>query len=135
MPDGAAKLIALRWFLSMVANCVEQSVVKYISLVFCGIARNLTPIATIILSFILTGERFKQFDIVFILVSLCAVTMVTIGIANEKHEPKKDDLTEATEEEATGSFLLGVAAFSALAIPLATAYGNIIMRQLKGLHK
>lgn len=55
-------------------------IIKYISLVFQGIVANLTPIATMMLSFFMTGERFKISDIIFITVSLIGVIIVTVGI-------------------------------------------------------
>jgi drug/metabolite transporter (DMT)-like permease len=48
-------------------------------LVFQGVSRNLTPIATIVISFFWTGERFKSVDIIFTIVSLIGVVAIIWG--------------------------------------------------------
>lgn len=39
-------------------NCIELTIVKYLTLVFTGVARNLTPIVTVIMSALWIGEKF-----------------------------------------------------------------------------
>ena len=60
-------------------NIIELSIAKYLSLVFQGVSRNLTPIATIVISFFWTGERFKSVDIIFTIVSLIGVVAIIWG--------------------------------------------------------
>ena len=39
-------------------NCNELTIVKYLTLVFTGVASNLTPIVTVIMSALWIGEKF-----------------------------------------------------------------------------
>ncbi len=62
-------------------NSLELTIVKYLTLVFQGAARNLTPIVTVIMSALWTGEKFKTVDIVFLVVSLAGVSAITYGFS------------------------------------------------------
>jgi hypothetical protein len=39
----------------------------------------MTPIATIVISYFWTGEKFKSVDIIFTIVSLIGVIAITVG--------------------------------------------------------
>ena len=80
IPRNQVKILIIRSLIFTGGMCITFYIIKYISLVFQGIVANLTPIATTILSFMMTGERFKISDIIFITVSLIGVIIVTIGI-------------------------------------------------------
>lgn len=82
---GQFKNIILRCAQAIAINIIEYNVVKNIDLVFQGIARNLTPIATVILAYFMTKERFSRLDQFFILVSLVGVILVNVG-AGEKRK-------------------------------------------------
>lgn len=69
----------LRCFQAISINFIEFTVVKNISLVFQGIARNLTPIATVILAYFMTNERFSGVDKFFIVISLIGVIILNVG--------------------------------------------------------
>jgi len=62
-------------------NTLELTIVKYLSMVFQGVSRNLAPIATIVISYFWTKERFKPVDIIFTIVSLLGVTAITYGFS------------------------------------------------------
>ena len=67
-------------------NTLELTIVKYLSLVFQGVARNLSPIATMIMSAFWTGEKFKTVDIIFLVVSLLGVTAITYGFSYNENK-------------------------------------------------
>jgi len=52
------KWIRYRCFQTNCTNFMEHNIIKYISLVFEGIANNLSPIATMVLTYLTIGERF-----------------------------------------------------------------------------
>jgi len=58
---------------------IQFTIVKYLSLVFIGLAQNITPLVTIVLSYFMTGERLKKSDFVMIFITFVGVTFVTIG--------------------------------------------------------
>jgi drug/metabolite transporter (DMT)-like permease len=80
IPRNQIKILIIRSLIFTGGICITFYIVKYISLVFQGIVANLTPVATMILSFFMTGERFKLSDVIFITVSLIGVIIVTLGI-------------------------------------------------------
>ena len=80
IPRNQIKILIIRSLIFTAGMCITFYIIKYISLVFQGIVANLTPIATMMLSFFMTGERFKISDIIFITVSLIGVIIVTVGI-------------------------------------------------------
>lgn len=76
-----AKNLTLRCLAAGMINTLELTIVKYLSMVFQGVARNLTPIATMILSALWIGEKFNNIDILFMIVSLIGVIAITIGFS------------------------------------------------------
>ena len=76
---GQFKKLVLRCSLAIALNIMEFTIVKYISLVFQGIARNLTPIVTCILAYFMVKERFTRMDAFFIFVSLIGIIVLNIG--------------------------------------------------------
>lgn len=79
LPPGKMKLMLLRCVLATIVQVTNLTIVKYFSLVFQGIARNMTPIVTILLSQVLIGESVSCFDISFTLVSLIGVVFIIAG--------------------------------------------------------
>ena len=84
IPRDQWKNIFFRCIQSNSSSFIEIGVIKYISLVFQGIAYNFSPIGTMILSYFSLGERFKMSDVVFVLFSLFGVALTTIGIKDDK---------------------------------------------------
>ena len=84
IPRNKIKLLTIRSLNFTIANFISFYIIKYISLAFQGISANLTPIATMVLSSFLHGERFKSSDIIFVTVSLLGVIIVTLGIINNQ---------------------------------------------------
>lgn len=64
-----------------IINSLELTIVKYLTLVFQGAARNLTPLVTVVMSAFWTGEKFKTVDIVFLVVSLLGISAITYGFS------------------------------------------------------
>ena len=113
-------------------------------------AKNLTPIATIVLSAYLTGERFNcKNDLAFSVISLCGVTLVTFGfgLSSWEQEDPEEELLEEIGIDRDGDWLgvyegkpntrIGVkhdkylvilASAAAFLIPVLSAYGSIITR-------
>lgn len=54
-------------------------VVKYVSLTFTSVARNLSPILTIFLGVYMLGEEFKLKDVFLSVISLAGVVLIVIG--------------------------------------------------------
>ena len=87
VPQTQFKNLAKRCLQSASVTLLDFSIIKYISLVFQSVAKNLTPIATIILSAYMTGEKFNcKKDLAFSIISLLGVTFVTVGFGLDKKE-------------------------------------------------
>ena len=84
VPGDQWKYILYRCIQSTFANFIVVFIIKYNSMVFQGISSNMTPILTMILSYWTLKERFKVWDIVFIIVSLIGATLTTLGIKENK---------------------------------------------------
>ena len=134
IPKGQFKNVFLRCFQDIGINFIEFQVVKNISLVFQGIARNLTPIATVVLAYFMTKERFSRVDIFFIIVSLIGVILLNIGTGMQN---KGDASTSAdgADNGRTQTFVLVLGFVASLCIPFLSGWGNIVMRSMKGLHR
>ena len=128
------KNIFLRCFQDIGINFIEFQVVKNISLVFQGIARNLTPIATVVLAYFMTKERFSRVDIFFIIVSLIGVILLNIG-TGKQFKGDASTSTDATDNSQTQTFVLFLGFVACLLIPILSGWGNIVMRNMKGLHR
>lgn len=137
VPPGQGFNLFLRCFQASLINIIELSIIKYISLVFQGIARNLTPIATVFLSFLMTGEKFKTVDIVFILVSLFGVTLTTIGFSINKSSSSLEYKDSKNDDEASNPLHIVtiVATIATFAVPFISAWGNITTRKMRDLHE
>ena len=81
IPLNQKKNLFFRCLAAGMINSLELTIVKYLSMVFQGVARNLSPIATMILSALWTGEKFKTVDIIFMVFSLLGVTAITYGFS------------------------------------------------------
>ena len=79
LPTNKLRLLFLRAFLATTVQLTNLTIVKFFSLIFQGIARNLTPIVTILLSQVMIGEEVPCFDIVFTLISLIGVVLIIAG--------------------------------------------------------
>jgi len=118
--------------------------------VFQSVAKNLTPIATIILSAYFTGEKFNcRNDISFTIISLGGVTLVTLGfgLSSWEQEDPDEELLEEIGIDRDGDWLgvyegkphtevnvdhekifVILACIGAFALPVLSAYGSIITR-------
>ena len=121
-------MLILRSVIFTAGIVITFYIIKYISLAFQGIIANLTPIVTMLLSSLMTGERFKQSDIIFISVSLTGVIIVTLGII---YNQDNDNQLEQTEFSFYKSVLPCIIAFT---FPILNASAAIINRSLKNLN-
>ena len=100
-------------------NILQQSVVKYLSMVYVGISMNCAPLVTVFLSYLMVGEKLKKMDMLMILVTFVGVTLISIGF-------KSTNLAiEIPISAYIGCFLL----------PFLMSFGNVLMHQMKGLHE
>ena len=90
------------------------------SLVYIGLAQNVTPLVTVFMSYIMTGEKLKSSDIYLIIVTFIGVTLITAGYR------------EPVEKQSQPPTLAIVGAFL---IPFLLSYGNILMSKMKGLNE
>ena len=83
----------------------------------------------------MTHERFSRLDMFFILVSLVGVVLVNIG-AGQKRK-LEDEAKGQTEQDSLGDeyYIIILASVACLTIPFISAWSNILMRRLKGLHR
>ena len=56
--------------------------IKYVSLTFHSVVKNLSPIATLGLSHHMLGEKIKISEIIFSIASLIGVVLIIIGYAD-----------------------------------------------------
>ena len=139
VPHGQGKNIALRCLQGSLINLIEMTIIKYISLIFQGIARNLSPIATIIMSFYTTGEHIKKTDLLYISISLIGVTCTTIGFSLNNHAKcgAFEDTSPSPQPSASPAStpVLLATLSAALLVPILSAWGNITTSRMRGLDR
>ena len=59
VPEGQMGNMLKRSLQSSILNFLSLVIVKYMSIVYVGIASNAAPIITILMSYLMTGERLK----------------------------------------------------------------------------
>lgn len=79
IPSDQMGNLAKRALQASLLNIIEFSVLKYIALVFQGVAYNLNPVVTTLLAYFLENERPASVDLVFMICLFAAVFMVTLG--------------------------------------------------------
>ena len=97
-----------------------MSIIKYLSLVYVGVSQNATPLITVFMSFMMTGERLKRQDIVLLAITFVGVTLITIGFKKTKSMPDVIPM-----DARAGCFIL----------PFLMSYGNVIMRKMNGMNE
>ena len=132
VPPNQGKNIFLRCFQASLINIIELTIVKYISLIFQSIARNLTPIATVVMSYFMTGEKISNSEIVFIVISLAGVTCTTVGFSLNDHQNTNID---KKVDEKQLEFVTLIATLATFSVPFISAWGNITTSQMKNLHE
>ena len=84
----------------------------------------MTPIPTAILSWYMTSEILKITDIVFMLLSLVAATMVTVGVSIFNGIHPKDT-----------NIIVIISSIFALLNPIIIAWTNVVTSQIKNLNQ
>ena len=79
VPSTHFKFLLVRCAQNSLFILIQFTIVKYLSLIYIGLATNMTPLFTIIISYVLTGEKLKPTDIGLILISFVGVTFITLG--------------------------------------------------------
>ena len=62
---------------------IQFTIVKYLSLIYIGLAQNVAPMVTIIMSYYMTGEKLKIIDIFIILITFIGVSLISYGFNSE----------------------------------------------------
>ena len=70
---------------------IFQTVIKYFSLIYIGLAQNITPLVTIVMSYFMTGERLKSIDIILIFITFIGVTFISYGFYLKELEAFNDE--------------------------------------------
>ncbi len=91
VPRPMYKSLFLRCILQSLALFLDFTFIKYFSLVFRGMLTSLTPIFTMILSFCFNDEKFKVQEIFFTVITLSAVTAISMGMTFEKNKGIDED--------------------------------------------
>ena len=106
----------------MLGTSITFLVIKYVSLNFTTVTRNLTPLITIFLGACLLGTKIKVFEVFVSLVSLFGVILVIIGFTSiDINEP--DQIV--TKEDLNSQIALKVAIVGVIAAPILDAWINI----------
>ena len=79
VPSGSRNNILIRCLIVGINANISQSVIKYLSLTFTAVIKNMAPIAVIFLSAYFLKTKILITDIIFCLVCLLACTFVVIG--------------------------------------------------------
>ena len=66
----------------MLGTSITFMVIKYVSLNFTSVTRNLTPLITIFIGAWLLGTKIKIFDLFVSFVSLIGVILIIIGFSS-----------------------------------------------------
>ena len=79
VPSGSRNNILARCFLVGINANIAQSVIKYLSLTFTAVIKNMAPIAVIFLSAYFLKTKIQGADIIFCVVCLGACSLVVVG--------------------------------------------------------
>jgi drug/metabolite transporter (DMT)-like permease len=94
VPNTHFKFLAVRCLQNSVFILIQFTIVKYLSLIYIGLAQNMTPLFTIILSYFLTGEKLKMNDVGLIFISFVGVTLITLGSPSKSMDIKGGQKTD-----------------------------------------
>ena len=95
-----------------------------------GIAFNLTPFYTIILSFVLTGELAKLSDVVFLLVTFIAVSLITYGNYKKRQEEMAEHKNDEVIDAGTYWIQIYLPIITMIVGPTMMSLGTVLDRML-----
>lgn len=124
IPKNQFNILLLRSVAAAVISFVDYSTIKYINLAFQAITTNLTPIPTSILSWYMTGEVSKNSDIAFMILSMIAASMVTVGVT-----------IFAGFHVKQSNPIVVISTICALINPVIIAWTNVVTSQIKNLNQ
>lgn len=78
----------------MLGTSITFLVIKYVSLNFTTVTRNLTPLITIFIGAWLLKTKIKMFDLFVSLISLIGVILIIIGFTTIKIDEEDQVVTE-----------------------------------------
>jgi len=78
----------------MLGTSITFLVIKYVSLNFTTVTRNLTPLITIFIGAWLLKTKIKMFDLFVSLISLIGVILIIIGFTTIKIDEEDQIVTE-----------------------------------------
>jgi drug/metabolite transporter (DMT)-like permease len=76
VPRSQFQNLAIRSCQGSLLILIQFTIVKYLSLIYIGVAQNCTPLVTVLMSYFMTGERVKMIDIVMILITFIGVSFI-----------------------------------------------------------
>lgn len=79
VPSGSRNNILARCLIVGINANISQSVIKYLSLTFTAVIKNMAPVAVIFLSSYFLKTKILITDIIFCFVCLLACSFVVIG--------------------------------------------------------
>lgn len=118
IPRHQFKNLAIRSGQACLLILIQFTIVKHLSLIYIGVAQNITPLVTVIMSYFMTGEQISAINVLMIIITFCGVTMITYGFNQQKWDGEKPPL---------------LATLGAFSIPFLLSLGNITMSKMKGL--
>ena len=79
LPEGCFVALLKRSLQGCCLILIQFTIVKYLSLVYIGLAQNIAPLVTIVMSYFMIGEQLKRSDLMMIGITFVGVTFITLG--------------------------------------------------------
>ena len=129
---GKVGILATRTMLGVTRTVISYVIVKQLPLSYLAIEINMTPIATLILAYVILRERITFFDL-----SMISLTMIglMVVIFNPNPDVNKNSSEKQEERQAQTSQITMYLIYAALLVkPFCSAYSSIALRQMQKFH-
>ena len=84
VPEGNTFLLIQRIMCNCLSVIINFTVIKYMSLIYVGVAQNLSPLLIVVMSYFCLGERINKQDLVLLFVTFVGVVIVIYGMSVER---------------------------------------------------
>jgi drug/metabolite transporter (DMT)-like permease len=64
----------------------KLAIVKYVSLVYIGLTYNISPVATVVMSYVILGEKLSLTNLILFGVTLAGVILIVIGYKDDYYK-------------------------------------------------
>ena len=88
---GQKVRIVLKTLLGTINYSGKLVIVKYVSLVYIGLTYNISPVATVVLSYFILGERLSLMNLVLFAVTLTGVVLIILGYKDDYYMEHSHD--------------------------------------------